>query len=500
MTTTSAAIYASYQAANPENQFNNDLIFWRERDDAVSYLEDIFKALEVVPGITFNGITVERDESKIPADLLTNDIHRSRLELAQVSFTLEMQGEREDITLSIFLPKLIDSFFYSLNASCYYPILQLVDRGTYITRKTFTLKTLLMPLIFRRDKEATTTCFLSGEEYTDMLYILDLFRNRINVLRYFFAKFGMMGTLKFLDIENIVVAEKDDVINLSPEEYRVHEIRGATGLVVVATKDWLAGCDIEGDGQQAIAQFRSSMMATLVDALDGVQRKYIIEDEIVQWRRRLGRFFTQNSNGYEEKADKILVSLERILDRRTQRNLAHVSESDKQDVYGILRWMMRDYKTLIQIDGMDIRSKRIRMAEYLIHPLLLKFSESTYRLLNSKNLTFRALYSVFKIFIYDVESGRSRPQANFLIKKLVSNELLRYSNMVNSFDLIPALRWTTRGPQSMADGSNSDISLRYRGHHPSFVGRVSLVAASASDPGTSGTLVPFCKTNGQFFV
>ena len=85
-----------------------------------------------------------------------------------------------------------------------------------------------------------------------------------------------------------------------------------------------------------------AMMATLVDAFDGVQRKFIESDEIPQWKRRLGKYFTQNSNGYEEKADKILISLERILDRRTRKNLAHVRAEDKQDVYGILRWMMRE--------------------------------------------------------------------------------------------------------------------------------------------------------------
>jgi ubiquinol-cytochrome c reductase cytochrome b subunit len=63
---------------------------------------------------------------------------------AQVIINLEMQDNKKDIVLSIFLPKLVDRLFYHLNGSIYYPILQLVDRGTYVTRKTFTLKTLLM--------------------------------------------------------------------------------------------------------------------------------------------------------------------------------------------------------------------------------------------------------------------------------------------------------------------------------------------------------------------
>ena len=107
---------------------------------------------------------------------------------------------------------------------------------------------------------------------------------------------------------------------------------------------------------------------------------------------------------------------------------------------------------------------------------------------------------MFRPFIHDADETKAKPQTNFLIKKLVSNELLRYSNMVNSFDLITALRWTTRGPQSMSDRSKTDISLKYRGHHPSYIGRIGLSAASAGDPGTSGTLVPFAKTSGPFFL
>ena len=487
-----SATYAQFQCDNHEQEFNDDLIFWRERDDAVGYLEDVFKALEVVPGITFRGITVNKDESKFPQDLVYNDIEPSRLDLAQVHFSLDLQDIQQDITLSIFLPKLIDRLFYQLNGSLYFPILQLVDRGTYITKKTFTLKTLLMPLVFRRDTFTTITDTHSEGQSNELIFTLDLFRNKINVFRYFFANRGMKETLKFFHIlpEDMSVVSKELAKEADPGVYAQFEIAGSSNHVILARYEWLA----------ENPSHNGSMIATLQNALDGIQRKVIEEDDTLQWKKRLGRHFTQNSNGYEEKADKILISLERILDNRTKKNLAHVAPTDKEDVYCILRWMMIEYRNLIQIDGMDVRNKRIRMSEYLIHPLLLKFSESTYRMLNSKNLTFRGLLGMFRPFIHDADETKAKPQTNFLIKKLVSNELLRYSNMVNSFDLITALRWTTRGPQSMSDRSKTDISLKYRGHHPSYIGRIGLSAASAGDPGTSGTLVPFAKTSGPFFL
>lgn len=490
----SSRMYAGFQESNPEVDFNQDLIYWREKDDAAGYLEDIFAALEVVPGITFLGVSIERDESKFPNDLIFNDIDVSRLDLASVRFRLEMQDMSKEITLSIFLPKLIDGLFYHLNGNLYYPILQLVDRGTYVTRKTFTLKTLLMPLVFRRDTMTQREDLTGAPTGQEMVYTLDLFKNRINVLKYFMASRGLAATLEFFGAtDHIFFVEKSEVSAEDAASYRVHALNGSSGLAVAVDRAWIE----EEEGKHS--HFRSGLAVTLADALDGIQRRAVEEDDVAQWKRRLGRHFTQNSNGFEEKADKILVSLERILDRRTKKNLAHVAQADKENVYCILRWMMREYKTLTAIDGMDVTNKRIRMSEYLIHPLLLKFSESTYRLLNSKNLTFKSLLGVFRPFIHDPE-GKQRPQANFLIKKLVTNELLRYSNMVNSFDLLVALRWTARGPQSISDRSKADISLRYRGHHPSYAGRIGLSAASASDPGTSGTLVPYARTAGQFFV
>jgi hypothetical protein len=496
----SKLIYSHFQASNPEQDFNEDLLKWREQDDAAGYLEDVFLALSVVPGITFNGITIERDESRFPAGLTFNDIEPSRLDLARVHINLKMGDEEKDIVLNIFLPKLIDGLFYILNGSTYYPILQLVDRGTYATRRTLTLKTLLMPLMFRRDTltPVSDVGTPGSEPSVEQIFTLDLFRSKINVMKYMMASKGLAGAVEFLggsggeDGDGIGVALRDEVSRAVAEDgpgvWRAHEVKGPAGLVVVAKASWV----------EAEAPYRASLLATVAGALEGVPRRAVEEDDPTFWRRHLGRHFTQNSNGFEEKASKILVSLERILDRRTKQNLAHVAESDKEDVYCVLRWMMREFRQLSMVDGMDLRNKRIRVSEYLINPLLMRFSESTYRLLNSKNLTFRSLLGIFKTFIS--EDGSSPSQANFLVGKLVTNELLRYAGRVNSNDFFLALRWTYRGPQSMGDRGKGDIALRYRGLHPSYVGRISLSSASASDPGMGGTMVPFCNTDGQFIV
>ena len=48
-------------------------------------------------------------------------------------------------------------------------------------------------------------------------------------------------------------------------------------------------------------------------------------------------------------------------------------------------------------------------------------------------------------------------------------------------------------------GSSKDINNAYRGLHPSYIGRLSLTASSAGDPGITGTIVPFCETEDFYF-
>lgn len=57
------------------------------------------------------------------------------------------------------------------------------------------------------------------------------------------------------------------------------------------------------------------------------------------------------------------------------------------------------------------------------------------------------------------------------------------------------LKYTFRGPQSLS----KTVSVEQRDLHPSYTGRLSLIAASASDPGLSGTISPFVEVHDYYF-
>ena len=78
----------------------------------------------------------------------------------------------------------------------------------------------------------------------------------------------------------------------------------------------------------------------------------------------------------------------------------------------------------------------------------------------------------------------------FVVKQTITSDLLRYYNAPNEVDLFTSImKYTFRGPQSLA----KTVTINQRDLHPSYVGRISLVASSAGDPGMSGTLSCFTK-------
>jgi hypothetical protein len=480
--------YCIFQMENPEvEKFNDDLIFWRNNDDIQDYLKDVFSAMEIIPEIKLNNIKIIKDESQFPKEIIRNEIEDSRLDLAQINFTVTAEGESETLTLNLFLPKLINNFFYRLKGNLYYPILQLVDRGTYSTKKTFTLKTLLMPIIFRIDKREVFNNYFNNEEYIQgMEFILDLFKSRINVLEYFYCQFGLEKTIEFFGFnsDDFTFINEADLSDEYSSEYFFKKLNGKTTLMIGVKKTWF------NDNDQS---FKESFFVTLCNSLDGVNMKQL-EKELEEnqnelWMKRLGKKFSPNSNNIIGKAEKILTSLCRILDERTKKNLKHVKNEDKLDIFHILRWMMLNYRVLSRLDPMDLNNKRIRVTEYLIHKLLLRLSDGTYRILNSRKVTLRRITGIFNSI-----------KPFFIINKIINNELIRYGNAVNQHDLFSvALKYTMRGPQALGGKKSMDISIRNRGIHPSYIGRFGLNSASASDPGMSGTLVPFAKTEDTIF-
>lgn len=66
-------------------------------------------------------------------------------------------------------------------------------------------------------------------------------------------------------------------------------------------------------------------------------------------------------------------------------------------------------------------------------------------------------------------------------------------------DFFGKLRITMKGPNSLGGTNENNISAKYRGIAPSYIGRIDLNVCGTSDPGTGAVLTPACKTHGLYF-
>lgn len=458
-------------------KFNKDTIYFRDRHSILEQIVSYCKAFEVVEYVKFLGLEYEDDESKT-IDYNNVFIEETRAIEVKIKFEVNFKGEKEIIERIVYVPKLINNWHFKINGVNYFPIYQLIDKAIFADPKYYSLKTLLMPMRFKHKK--TFIKEYSNMEEPEKIhteeFLLYLFKVAINYLYYFFAKFGYKDTLKFFGFGD----EDDIVFHEYNEDEDYSEVSETHKIFFLNNRKRKFMCLVNKN------KFNNDTLYFIYSLID-IMSKHYNENKINDnkyWLKILGAIFTKSTNNQIDKANKVLFSLERIMSEESKRLIDEIPEEDKQDTYTTLRWMIYTYNKNKYIDNMSLDSKRLQCYEYILYPLLKLFSNATTRIMNTRNLTLKTITGVFNI------------KKNFFIKRMIRNELIRYKGSVNNFDLFNcALKITFKNTRG-----SGEISDKYRGIHPSFIGCIDLITSSASDPGMSGCISPFAKIsdNGIF--
>lgn len=459
-----------YQDSNPE-RFNADLINVKGNEDIVQLMSECCKSLEILKEIKFISCeyqSIDKVYKNNKKEDIEFNIEESKLGIINIKFEIITDEETVEVSKDLYFPELIDNKYFLINGNKFFPIFQLVDAECYRTKNSITLKTLLMPLTIRFERVTISDTSFKKSFNTKTL-TLDLFRNKIPVFNYYLSKWGWEDTLKYFNVFDHIVVDNE------PYE-DCYTFKVNKEVVMNVEKSWLD----ENERQNSI------LVATLLSTLNGrFSLEKIYEQEY--WQRKLGSYFTKNNSNHLEKGVGILSSFERILDETTKREL-RIEDEHKLNSYTIVRWIVCNYEALLKQDNMDLANKRLRVYEYLMYSLVLKFSKGIYRVLNQKNVKIKSIKTIF-----------SNIQKGFLVKSIVNNKLVRYMNNVNSIDLFAnMLKVTISGPQSSSGGG---VSTRMRTLHPSMIGKIDICSTSAGEPGVSLTLSPFCNLyNGLHFT
>lgn len=378
--------------------------------------------------------------------------------------TYEVNNPQEIVEVLIALPRFVKGYYFRLSGNYYTTAFQIVDGSTYNNSTasqskvdTVTMKTMFSPMrIFRcfRDMvDINTKKSVKAIEYN-----LNVFSNTVNAMFYLLAHFGYYGIQQFLNIYCVQVTTypviRDDYLCFQKHDLYI-------------------SCPI--------FCFQDYMVQSLVSTLYvGIYKDTNINDifDIRYWLRVLGMAF---KNASIDKGLFVLDSLDGIYDNITKRDL-HLPDEDKENIYTIIRWLLREFPALRVKENIDVRTKRIRIADYIAAIYATKLNKGKYRMSDlGRRVTLKKVIQA----IYT--------QPFYVLNNMTAqSNLISYRDMVNDDDATTALKYTYKGISGLGEDGAS-VQPIYRYIDPSHIGVLDLDASSGSDPGLSGMLCPMVQ-------
>ena len=392
--------------------------------------------------------------------------------------TYIVQNPNKEIEVLVALPRFVRGYYFRLNGNYYSTSFQIVDGSTYNNAQasnsrtdTVTLKTMFTPTrIFRTLREFNE---VHNGTMKVIEYVANIFNNTVNAMFYLFAQFGMYGTCEFLEINCVAISS-------TPNPYDSYFCFEKNGIYVSCPKE----C------------FKDAMVQSLVASiLDGIYKDTTLNDLFNQryWLKTLGMCY---KNADINKGLFVLDSIDGIYDKITERDL-HLKEEDKENIYTLFRWLCREFSALKLKENTDVRTKRIRLADYVSALYAVKLNTGMYRVSDmGKRVT---LMNVIKA-VYT--------QPMFVLNSLTNanmSNLVSYRDLVNDGDASTALKFTFKGISGLGEKSKAGPGIKdqgtstgsvqkgYRYIDPSHLGIIDMDTSSNSDPGMGGILCPLTK-------
>lgn len=346
----------------------------------------------------------------------------------------------------------------------FYMIYQLLEKSTYTSSNSVTLKS-LMPV----DVMATPyKCEdINETSYSLPSFKVTAFKRSIPIL-YFYLSKGLHQCIDYLGIRDVITFI-DKLPKNAPDDLE-HL------YFPMSTKCWLQV------NRHLFEKhfFIQSMVGSFMEITNNrVTLEYL--DTPNQWIKKIA-----NPDNLE-KGMGVLTYFNRMLDRITQ-SILKLDDYNKGDIYDVLRVEMQNYPEYRLKDNCDMANKRLRCNECMSALLTKEFSRRLNRIISmGKKATVDNIKEIFKF------SG------DLFINLLHKSGILRSNDVVNDMTFWTKLKYTSKGPHSLGNTNSNNISVKYRNIDPSMIGYVDLLVCSNSDPGMSGVLTPFNSMKSMHF-
>lgn len=365
----------------PEQEKRLNLAIMRKEYDLplIEYIKDVWKSLEVVKNIEILGFDYNEDESNIDINRYIRTrgkkksakervkykfINDERYAVLTVRYKVTAKAEdakpdeskmKETIREKRMLIPVIDSngFMY-LKGKRYSLWYQLVEKSTYTTKDTVTLKS-LMPIGLKRSTSEIKD--IDGHAYKVPIYEVYVFKKPICVLS-FYAAYGLSYALDYLHVKDVIKF----VSSVENPEHKIY--------FQISTKVFLEVDKEIFDKMQYVQAIVGMLLEITTNRL-----KFDLIDDQVYWIKKLGGIQASYDKGKD-----ILVFFSRMLDETTKKILL-LEPYDKQDIYSLIRYMMMNFTELRKKDNLDLMNKRLRCNEYIASLLTAEFSRRLNRII-----------------------------------------------------------------------------------------------------------------------
>lgn len=386
-----------------EEQLNLPLLNKKHDAPLIDFIKDVWKSLEVVPNIKITEFDYSERESEIDINKyifkrekkkkkkdrwdykFIHDDRCGRLTTKMEVTLTEKNMDTGDVFIhkyplkkSMLIPLIDEDGYMYIKGKRYYMIYQMVEKSTYTSNASVTLKS-LMPIALKRNvieepetltnnitnekllSQGMNTVDVVGKSYTLPVYYIYVFRKEVPLILFYLSR-GMAETLDFLGVAQVIdfVEKIPDGVGENDREIYFQ----------ISNKCYLR-CNRELFEKYPYVQ---SIVGGILTVSTNRMKIEQLEDR-KQWIKKIA-----NPANYDKGKDT-LKFFNRLLDRTTQ-NVIKVNGYHKYDIYTLLRWMTQEYNELRLKDNMDLQNKRLRCNEYIASLLTKEFSRRLNRIIS----------------------------------------------------------------------------------------------------------------------
>lgn len=476
--------FLGYYKNPDEDRINKGLIDRSYDKDILYYIVDASKSLEVIPNIKFLSYKFTDDEKKIDINdyitsrsTSTKDInnkyiylHDDRMGELQLKFLItgvdrEGNEQKKIINKKILLPLADENGYFTMKGKKFYLIYQLVDSSTYNTTESTVLKTLLGVEIKRHFE---TFADSDGNEHSIPHYTITMFRKDRPIFQFFFATMGVEKTLKYFGVSDVM-----RFTNAVHDNEKFIYFPISSKFILEVDREMFEN-----------HKYIKSVVAMIKVVCSNRIKESNYENKLL-WVEKIGSAGTIKAENYLSKGYQTLTFLSRMIDETTKKIL-RIDKSNKKDIYAIMRWMVQNYDQLRSKDNHDLSNKRLRYSELVGAIYTYMLSERLNRIVSNNSYTVEEIEKIFNF------------PSTKLKNEITKSGLLRFDDKINDLDIFMKLKYSIKGINSIGNKNSKKIGKPFRTIQPSMLGKVDMTAVGNSDPGTSGVLTPFIKTDGLY--